>query len=183
MSNQPQWLDTPDNADPYLRFWIELLRTSSSDKGQQEPLRQFCAQHLDYLNLNLIPVIQTWFRQNLPPSAQRDTLVGLVENVVIDIKNFPLGKRADNLEIAIAGYLLVLEARPRATHAEKWAQTQNNLGEAYRIRIRGERADNIELAIAAYTLALQVRTREAFPEKWAMTQNNLANAYSDRIRG
>jgi predicted LPLAT superfamily acyltransferase len=45
--------------------------------------------------------------------------------------------------------------------------TQNNLGEAYRNRIRGEKAENIELAIASYTAALTVYTRDAFPEKWA----------------
>jgi predicted LPLAT superfamily acyltransferase len=61
--------------------------------------------------------------------------------------------------------------------------TQNNLGEAYRNRIRGEKAENIELAIASYTAALTVYTRDAFPENWAMTQNNLATAYSNRIRG
>ncbi len=61
--------------------------------------------------------------------------------------------------------------------------TQNNLGNAYRSRIRGERADNLEKAIAAYNLSLEVYTRDAFPEDWAMTQNNLGTAYSDRIRG
>jgi predicted LPLAT superfamily acyltransferase len=48
--------------------------------------------------------------------------------------------------------------------------TQNNLGNAYKNRIRGERAENLERAIAAYEAALTVYTREAFPEKWAMTQ-------------
>ena len=61
--------------------------------------------------------------------------------------------------------------------------TQNNLGNAYRGRIRGERADNLESAIQAYLRSLEVRTRDAFPQDWAMTQNNLGTAYSDRIRG
>jgi len=61
--------------------------------------------------------------------------------------------------------------------------TQNNLGTAYRDRIRGDRAENIEKAIAAYTNALEVRTRDALPYDWAMTQNNLGTAYRDRIRG
>jgi hypothetical protein len=45
--------------------------------------------------------------------------------------------------------------------------TQNNLGIAYRNRIRGEKAENIELAIASFTAALSVYTRDAFPEYWA----------------
>lgn len=61
--------------------------------------------------------------------------------------------------------------------------TQNNLGSAYRNRIRGDRAENLEQAITAYQNALQVHTREAFPEKWAKTQHNLANAYRERIQG
>jgi hypothetical protein len=60
---------------------------------------------------------------------------------------------------------------------------ENNLGNAYKGRIRGESADNLERAIATYEAALTVRTREAFPQDWASTQNNLGNAYSDRIQG
>ncbi|HBE61099.1 MAG TPA: hypothetical protein DDW56_27315, partial [Cyanobacteria bacterium UBA11366] len=64
-----------------------------------------------------------------------------------------------------------------------WAATQNNLGIAYRGRIKGEKADNIENAIACYGEALKIRTPEAFPVDWAMTQNNLGTAYRDRIKG
>ena len=61
--------------------------------------------------------------------------------------------------------------------------TQNNLADAYRNRIKGDNAENIEKAIESYNAALQIRTKEAFPQDWAKTQNNLANAYSDRIKG
>ena len=108
-------------------------------------------------------------------------IVGIIENSSIHISNFPLGSRANNLEIAITGYQIVLNNREPGS--EMFAQTQNNLANAYSDRIRGEKAENIELAIASYTAALTIYTPEAFPENWAMTQNNLANAYSDRIRG
>ncbi|MFM6004258.1 MAG: hypothetical protein ACKPB7_13450, partial [Sphaerospermopsis kisseleviana] len=61
--------------------------------------------------------------------------------------------------------------------------TQNNLGNAYKNRIKGDRGENIEQAIAAYNLALDVYTRAAFPQDWAMTQNNLGSAYKNRIKG
>jgi tetratricopeptide (TPR) repeat protein len=64
-----------------------------------------------------------------------------------------------------------------------WAMSQNDLGTAYSMRIRGEWADNLEDAIAAFEAALTIYTREAFPQDWAMTQNNLGNAYCMRIRG
>jgi tetratricopeptide (TPR) repeat protein len=93
------------------------------------------------------------------------------------------GEKADNLEIAIYTYQLVLDFYNRETFPEKWATTQNDLGVAYERRIRGEKIDNIEQAILAYNLALEIRTFEVFPVQWAATQNNLATAYVSRIEG
>jgi hypothetical protein len=63
------------------------------------------------------------------------------------------------------------------------ARIQNNLGEAYRNRIRGEKADNLEMAIDFYQASLLVYTRKAFPQEWAEAQNSLATSYRNRIRG
>ncbi len=67
-------------------------------------------------------------------------------------------------------YLSTREAFPY-----EWANTQNNLGNAYRNRIRGERADNLELAIVAYNLSLEVSTPTAFPIDCLRTGRNLGN--------
>jgi tetratricopeptide (TPR) repeat protein len=88
-----------------------------------------------------------------------------------------------HIERAIKAYEAALTVRTRDAFPQEWAQTQNNLGAAYRKRIRGESADNIEQAIKAYKAALTVLTRDAFPEKWALTQNDLGIAYRTRIRG
>ncbi|HAX77831.1 MAG TPA: hypothetical protein DCY88_18830, partial [Cyanobacteria bacterium UBA11372] len=80
-------------------------------------------------------------------------------------------------------YTLALQVYTPDAFPQDWAGTQNNLGNAYRNRIKGDKADNLEFAIAAYTLALQVRTPDAFPQDWATTQNNLGNAYLNRIKG
>ena len=90
---------------------------------------------------------------------------------------------AENIELAISHYNRALEVYTREAFPEKWALTQNNLGNAFNNRIRGDRAENIEQAISHYNQALEVYTRDTFPEKWATTQNNLATAYSDQIRG
>ncbi len=74
-----------------------------------------------------------------------------------------LGKKAENIENAIAAFTAALTVRTCEAFPEGWAMTQNNLGVAYRNRIRGEKAENIENAIAAFTAALTVTTREAFP--------------------
>ncbi len=106
-------------------------------------------------------------------------------------QQYPLGNRADNLELAIASYTTALIVYTRDAFPEDWAMTQNNLGNAYYSRINGDRADNIERAIECYQAALYVYNRDTFPEftrdtfreNWAMTRNNLGNAYSNRIRG
>jgi CHAT domain-containing protein len=112
----------------------------------------------------------------------RDIIINIV-NFSNLIKEFPLGRKSSNMEIAIAGYEVALKIFNRYDDPEKWAATQNNLAIAYTHRIKGEGGENIEKAIAFYETALQVRTRAAFPQDWAMTQNNLATAYFYRIKG
>ncbi|KAB8330840.1 tetratricopeptide repeat protein [Scytonema tolypothrichoides VB-61278] len=85
------------------------------------------------------------------------------------------------MEIAIAGYEVVLTVFTHDAFPQNWAGTQNNVGSAYSDRILGDKAQNIELAIASYSAALEVLTRQAFPQEWAITQNNLGNAYSKTI--
>ncbi|MEZ2303851.1 MAG: CHAT domain-containing protein, partial [Microcoleus sp.] len=84
---------------------------------------------------------------------------------------------------AIACYREALIVRTPKDYPEYWADTQNNLGNAYSDRIEGVRAANIELAIACYREALIVRTPKNYPEKWATIQNNLGAAYKNRIEG
>ena len=75
------------------------------------------------------------------------------------------------------------KSTPAMSAPVQWAMTRNNLGIAYRNRIKGNSAENQEQALACYTDALQVRTRETMPTDWAVTQNNLGRLYIDRIRG
>ena len=79
--------------------------------------------------------------------------------------------------MAIASYTAALEVYTRESFPQQRAQTQNNLGAAYRQRIRGDKAQNIEMAIASYTAALEVYTREAFPQNHTQTLLNLELAY------
>ncbi|NQZ63876.1 MAG: tetratricopeptide repeat protein, partial [Crocosphaera sp.] len=142
-------------------------------------------QHQHLLDDVFAQLLPQWLKNTVSQMNPEEAtaIVEVIENLCIDINEFPLGSRANNLEIAIKGYETVLEMRPRATMAEQWAMTQNNLGNAYYSSIRGERVQNIEDAIQAYEQSLEVYTCEAFPYEWAMTQNNLGTAYSDRIQG
>ncbi|MFZ9737856.1 MAG: CHAT domain-containing protein [Prochlorotrichaceae cyanobacterium] len=176
----PPWLDCPANADPYLRFWLELLQTSYQQWGQQQPVWQFCAQNLAALNLGLIPAIQTWFRQNLPPSAQRDTFVGLVENVVIYIQQFAFGNRpVEYQQIAVAGYTLVLQVRTLEKAPEKRAQTLNNRGNAYltQAQLGVEPVANLQRAIQDYGASAEILRRLNLERDLSSTLNNRGTAY------
>ncbi|MCP2729132.1 tetratricopeptide repeat protein, partial [Limnofasciculus baicalensis] len=83
----------------------------------------------------------------------------------------------------IAYYHNALRIRTESDFPQDWAQTQNNLANAYNNRIAGDKRENLENAIAYYHKALRIYTESDFPQDWATTQNNLANAYLYRIAG
>ncbi|MEP6580382.1 CHAT domain-containing protein [Microcoleus vaginatus GB2-A3] len=170
-----------NSSQEHINFIVELVQAEESYSGVAV-IYPMLAQRQHLLNLRfaetLHQVADNFIAQH--PEAI-ESIVALIENLSIHISNFPRGNRANNIEIAIAGYQIVLNNREPGS--EKYAQTQNNLANAYRNRINGSRADNLERAIEFYLAALTVRTLEDFPEDWAMTQNNLANAFLYRING
>jgi len=171
-----------ENLREYLEFILELLQAEESYSGLAG-VYPILSQRQHLLNGRFAEILLQ-VAQNLIADKDSETIasiVALIGNLSIHISDFPLGKKANNIEIAIAGYQIVLSHSQPGS--EKFPQTQNNLGTAYSDRIRGDKAENIESAIASYTAALEVLTREAFPQDWAATQNNLGNAYSNRIRG
>jgi CHAT domain-containing protein/predicted LPLAT superfamily acyltransferase len=173
------------SIEEYQDFLSEVLQAeyeSNSDPAVVYPILQ-SRQHL--LDDTFAQLLQQYARNVFPQRKAEEVAIiaEVIGNLCNKIRDFPLGSRANNLEISITGYQILLEVYTRKAFPEEWAILQNNLGLAYSDRIRGERVENLELAIEAYNLSLEVRTRQAFPEKWAMTQNNLGTAYRNRIRG
>ena len=172
------------SIEEYQEFLSEVLQAEyeSNDPAVVYPILE---RYQNLLDDTFAQLLQQWgrnvFSQGKPEEVA--TIAGVIQNLCIDISQFSLGSRANNLEIAITGYQTLLEVYTRDVFPEDWAGSQNNLGNGYANRIRGERADNLELAIVAFNLSLEVRTRDAFPEDWARTQNNLGAAYRNRIRG
>ncbi|MBD1940316.1 CHAT domain-containing protein [Microcoleus sp. FACHB-68] len=179
--------ETQPNATPedYLRFLMAVLQAVAESENDPQVVYPILEQHQDKLDLTFAKIVQLWFKSELDPnnSEQNQFLAAILNILAVDISDFPLGNRANNLEIAIACYQVALQVYTRQAFPQDWAGTQNNLGNAYLERIQGEQAENLELAIACYQAALQVHTRQAFPQDWAMTQNNLGNAYLERIQG
>ncbi|MGD2182402.1 hypothetical protein [Lusitaniella coriacea] len=178
---------TQPNATPeeYFRFLMQVLQAIVESKNNPQVVYPILAQHQDKLDLVFAEILKRWFEAELDPddSEKNQALAAILNSFAVDIQEFPLGSRANNLEIAIASYNNALQIRTREAFPQQWATTQNNLGAAYTNRITGERAENLDRAIASYENALQIRTREAFPQQWAGTQNNLGNAYKNYIRG
>ncbi|MEG4627932.1 CHAT domain-containing protein [Microcoleus sp. w1-18aA5] len=171
-----------ENPQEYEKFIRELLQAEADSKLNIKVIYSMLAQRQHLLNDRFAEILQQ-VTQNLiveHPEAI-ESILPYIANLSIDISEFPLGKRANNIEIAITGYQIVLKNSEPGS--ENWAATQNNLATAYAKRIRGEKAQNIEQAMASYNKALSVYTRDAFPQDWAMTQNNLGEAYYSRIRG
>ena len=172
-----------ENPREYLEFIRELLQAELESNGDVKVIYPLLRQRQHLLNARFAETLQQ-VAEKLIADKDSETIasiVAIIENLSIDISDFPLGSRANNIDIAIAGYQIVLSHRQPGN--EKWAQTQNNLGNAYSNKITGNRAENIDTAIACYQQALAVYTREDFPENWATTQNNLGEAYRNKITG
>ncbi|MEH2220086.1 MAG: tetratricopeptide repeat protein [Nostoc sp.] len=177
-------LITQEDIDTYRQFLLKILRATAESNGDAQVIYPLLAANTDKLN-DIFAELLRRRATNTLAEAEADAAYNAA--VIVELSNlinqFPLGSKANNIEIAITGYEIALTVYTRSAFPEYWATVQNNLGNAYRERILGKRAENIELAIAAYRAALEVRTRSAFHVNWAMTQNNLGNAYRERILG
>ncbi|MEG4442063.1 CHAT domain-containing protein [Microcoleus sp. AT9_B5] len=168
-----------------LNFLLSLLQVISDSDGDPQIVYPILQANLDKLDESFSALLSSYVANfvSLEELEQVQAIVAIIVTLSNLLTDFPLGSRANNLEIAIAGYEIALSNFTFNSFPEERAMTQNNVGKAFSERIRGERAENLERAIAFYKAALQVYTRNAFPQEWAMTQNNLANAYKNRIKG
>ncbi len=182
LANSVRSTATPED---YLSFLGEVLQATLESLGNPQVVYPILQQNFDKLDLNFAQILQTWATSIFTEvtSEEAASFAAVIGNFGNLIQQFPLGRRAWNLEIGIACYREALIVYTPKNYPEQWATTQNNLGNAYGDRIEGVRAANIELAIACYREALIVYTPENYPEDWAMTQNNLGNAYKNRIEG
>ena len=172
-------------SDSQLNFLLRVLQAVSESNGDAEAIYPLLQANLDKLDMNFAEALRSWATATLPNLEIED-----VQNIVTNIftfsnliQEFPLGNRADNLEIAITGYDIALTVFTQQGFPDEWVTTQNNLGAAYGNRIRGKKAENLEQAIQYFQAVLTVWTQQRFPDKWVTTQYNLGNAYLERIRG
>ena len=127
---------------------MQAEATSKSDIAVIYPM---LAQRQHLLNARFADILQQ-VAENLAENLIADeypeaieSIVAILGNFSIHISDFPRGKRANNIEIAITGYQIFFSNREPGS--EKFAQTQYNLAVAYLYRIKGSRADHLERAI------------------------------------
>ncbi len=176
-------IETTNTPQDYLNFLMKLLQKVDENPNPQV-IYPFLQQHLDKLDDTLIEILKIWARERLASATKEDSvsiavIIGNFSNLVQD---FPHGNIAINIEIAITGYYIILTIFTFEVLPEAWADTQNNLADAYRKRIRGNKADNLEMALVICKKSLKVFTYNNFSEQWANTQNHLGTIYVNRIK-
>src|SRR6476469_1762307 len=174
----------PATGAAYLAFLAEVLQAVARGTDSQH-LYSLLRNTLDKLDQNFAELLRHWATLVFAAAKESESrrIAALIGNLSNKIGRFPLGSKAHNLEIEIAGYETVAKVFTRKDFPQEWAVMQNNLGNASSDRPKGDKAQNIEQAIACFANELQVRTPEQSPEEWASTQNNLGRAYSRRLRG
>ena len=172
-----------NNSQKYSNFIRQLLQAEQDSQSDIAVIYPMLARRQYLLNMRFPEILQQVAHNLIAEEnlEKIDSIIAVIENLSIHISKFPLGNTANNIEIAIAGYQIVLSNWECGS--QKWARTQSNLATAYWKRIRGDEAENIEKAIECYTSALEIYTRDTFPKNWATMQNNLGIAYYKRVKG
>ena len=178
-------LESVPTINSQIDLLIQLLLATEESEGDPEIIYPLLQKNAKLLDKRFIEVLQDWSSKTIgevEPEEAED--IGILISALSSLlQDWTLGERANNLEIAIAGYEVGVELLKPETFPEEWAATQYNLGNAYAERVSEDVTKNIEMAIGCYEKALQIYNSEVFPQEWAMTQNNLGNALCERIEG
>ena len=132
-----------ENSQEYAKFFLELLQAEEASNGDVKVIFPMLEQRQHLLNARFAETLQQVAEKLLDGENPEtiSSIVGLIENLSIHINQFPRGNRANNIEIAMIGYQIVLKNREPGS--EKFAQTQHNLATAYSDRINGSLAENL----------------------------------------
>ncbi len=165
------------------QFWQQLLKAEMESGGNEVAVHQVMLQNMGLIVPNLGDTIV----QSIPGLLaqfpdQAEGVAGLIQNTCNSIQQFPYGRYAEALEIAIRGYGVVLELR--ADNPEKRAQTLNNLGVARRTQAEMgiNPAANLDRAITAYDEAAEILRRLKLEKDLSSTLTNLGVAHQTQAQ-
>src|SRR4028119_2519039 len=125
----------------YFSFLMEVLQATSDSGGDPQVVYRILQQNFDKLDLNFARILQVWATSTFTEVTSEEAASIAADIVYFGnlINQFPLGRRAWNLEIGIACYSAASEVYTRKDYPEHWATVQNNLALAYSKRIEGVR--------------------------------------------
>ena len=114
-----QFLDTKDDGDSdnsesedsqeYANFILELLQAESDSNSDIKVIYPMLAERQHLLNHRFAEILQQLAENLIAEHPEEiESIVALIGNLSIHISGFPLGSRANNIEIAITGYQIVL---------------------------------------------------------------------------
>ncbi len=168
------------NQETLAFFWALF---QAEGKGGETAVYQILDQRGGQLDPQLPQAAQTFLEMvSTSEPEMRDDAVGLIGNLAISLQQYPRGRWQVNLAVAIGLYHLVLEACPRETVPNKYAQTLTNLGIAYwnQAELGEQPSANLQKAIAAYDEAANIRRELKLEKDLSGTLNNLGNAYRNQ---
>ena len=179
----------------YLNFLLQAILTFLDSTGNPRVVYSLLEANPDKLDDGMVELFQRWIgvyaflqanfyklRVHLPKVSpdKAETLMAAIIAALCDmLMQFDREGKASDIEIAIAGYKMILNVFDRESFPKEWATTQNSLGAAYRNRIKGDRPENLERSLTCYRKALEICTPDASLIRWADIQSNLANTYRD----
>ena len=112
-----------ETSEEYLNFLMEVLLATRQSKGGSKVVYPLLQQNLDKLDDNFADILRNW-ATNKFSKVEADVAEGIaldIGDLSNCIQEFPLGSKANNMEISIAGYEVMLNVFTHKSHRENWA--------------------------------------------------------------
>ena len=110
-SAQENDADIAPTPDTQLDFLLQVLKATAESNGDAAVIHPLLEAHVDKLDISFAQVLRSWATVTLTDleTETAQSIAAVIVTFSNRMQDFPLGNRADNLEIAITGYLFQQE--------------------------------------------------------------------------
>ncbi|MBE9214965.1 CHAT domain-containing protein [Plectonema cf. radiosum LEGE 06105] len=165
--------------DSQIVFFMQVLQLSLDSDANHEIVYPVLQENLDKIDQRLVSILRNMAEHNQLNAEAAYGISGFSSL----IQMFPLGNKANNIEIAIAGYEVASRVYAEENYMDAWGAVQYRLADAYFERIKGQKVENLEKALDICLNSLKYNYREISPELWAYIKLSLGKIYIYRIEG
>lgn len=192
---------TIEKKQKKINFLTDLLKKVIKSKGSEEDICTFINADLDAFDEELARAILHWANEQLINKGAVVTekylkKIEAITNFSRVIHNLSKLNARDRIEIAIASYKVIDSSLNRLNWQliqmknpaafpnlqQWWVSNQNNLGSAYKDRVRGDLLENLEKAENCYSKAQQFFTYEKYSQEWAKIRTNQGVVYRQKLK-